>query len=330
MTEYSKQNPESRMRRCIPILFALLLISEFCLPTSAASLPSFEDFRRADRERRLTGQRQTAESMALMRVNPKLIARVGIENPNDPDLLLGAAELGGDWSAVLVAGGTNAVVALRFACASAVKRDYETALRWFRHCQTNDTGNAVPWLGELWVLRQQDKMPEAFRAPDGAMDYRDYVVPAARARIRALEKAGYFPYAARRIGLMQSTFVESMAQDLSRDMKAPRAAPFLLSVARAMQRRSTFLLTELVGQTLEHATLAAQPKADEKEIETRLEEIDTRRDELKQLVAVTERRTADFATGSEMVKYFDDVLAIGEEAAMKRLAETVRVKPGKD
>ena len=249
------------MRRLLPLLAAFLLTSNFWLLNSGAQgLPTFEDFRSADRERRETGRLQTAESMALARVNPKLIARVATENRDDPELLLGVAELrGGDWPVALEAGGTNAVVALRFACASAIKRDYPTALRWFRYCQTNDTGNLVPWLGELWVLRQQGDSPDTFRPPERVMEYRDYGVPAARARVRVLEKAGYTPYAARRIALMQNTFVESMAQDLSRDSVAQPASSFLLTAARAMQRRPTFLLTEFVGQSLERAALAAIP-----------------------------------------------------------------------
>jgi hypothetical protein len=261
-----------------------------------------------------------------MRVDPKLIARVAAENRGDPEMLLGVAELrGGDWPVALEAGGTNAVVALRFACASAMKSDYPIALRWFRYCQTNDAGNVVPWLGELWVLRQQRELPDAFRPPESAMVYRDYAVPAARARIRVLEKAGYSPYAARRIGLMQNTFVESMAQDLSRNSNARQpTALFLLNAARALQRRPTFLLTELVGQSLERAALASQPEADEEQMDKHLEEIDARREELKLLVAVTQRRTVDFATEREMVQYFDDVLTVGEETAMKELAKSVR------
>jgi hypothetical protein len=317
------------MTRLLPILVALLLTSDFWLLNSAGQrLPTFEDFRRADRERRQTGQQQTADSIRLMRIDTNRVARLAAQNLNNPEILLGAAELDGDWPAALAAGGTGAVVTLRFACASAIKHDYPTALQWFRYCQTNDTGNIVPWLGELWVLRQQDKLPESFRAPESAKDYRDYTVPAARARVHVLEVAGYSPYAARRIGLMQNTFVESMAQDLSRDSSLQNlAAPFLLNAARAMQRRPTFLLTELVGESLERAVLAAKPGVKEEESDKRFIEIDARREELKQLVATTERRTADFATESDMVQYFDNVLGFGEEIAMKRLQLSVHGFP---
>jgi hypothetical protein len=316
------------MRRTLLPLF-FLVSSLIPHPSSFAQrLPTFEDFRSADRERRQTGQRQTVESLRLMQIDSNKVARLAAQNPHNPEILLGAAELGGDWSAALTGGGTGRVVTLRFACASAVKHDYETALRWFRFCETNDTGNVVPWLGELWVLRQQDKLPESFRAPDGAKDYRDYAVPAARARVHVLETIGYSPYAARRIGLMQNTFVESMAQDLSRDPNVQKlAGPFLLNAARAMQRRPTFLLTELVGESLERAVLAAKPEANEGEFDKRFAEIDARRKELRQLVATTEKRTADFATESEMVQYFDDVLALGEEIAMKRLQLSIRGAP---
>jgi hypothetical protein len=221
----------------------------------------------------------------------------------------------------LETGGTSAVVALRFACASAIKRDYPIALRWFRYCQTNDAGNLVPWLGELWVLRQQGDSPDTFHPPERVMEYRDYGVPAAHARVRVLEKAGYTPYAARRITLMQNTFVELMVQDLSRDSGVQPVAPFLVKAARAMQRRPTFLLTEFVGQSLERAAL---PSVDEVEREKQLEELDARRGELKQLVAVTERRVGDLATEASMVRYYDNVLLLGEETAMKQLATDVR------
>ncbi len=263
-----------------------------------------------------------------MRIDTNRVARLAAQNPNNPEILLGAAELDGDWSAALAGGGTGVVVTLRFACASAVKRDYETALHWFRYCQTNDTGNLVPWLGELWVLRQQDKLTESFRPPESAKDYRDYAVPAARARVRVLGALGYSPYVARRIGLMQNTFVESMAQDLSRDSDVQKlAGPFLLNAARAMQRRPTFLLTELVGQSLERAVLAAKTDAKEEGSDKHFADIDARREELKQLVGATERRTADFATESDMVQYFDDVLGFGEEIAMKRLQLSVHGVP---
>ena len=299
------------MRRRITIPIVVLLTSASCRLTSGAEgLPRFEDFRSADRERRETGRLQTAESMALTRVNPKLIARVATENSGDPEILLGVAELrGGDWPVALEAGGTNAVVALRFACASAIKRDYPTALRWFRYCQTNDTGNLVPWLGELWVLRQQGDSPDTFRPPERVMEYRDYGVPAARARVRVLEKAGYTPYAARRIALMQNTFVESMAQDLSRDKVAQQAAPFLLTAARAMQRRPTFLLTEFVGQTLERAALAATSRTGEEERKSGSKNSTPDERRLKQLVAVTEQRVGDLATEASMVQYYDNVLS---------------------
>jgi hypothetical protein len=115
-----------------------------------------------------------------------------------------------------------------------------------------------------------------------------------------------------------------MAQDLSRDKVAQQATPFLLAAAQAMQHRPTFLLTEFVGQTFERAALAALPSPDEEEREKQLEALDARRDTLKQLVAVTEQRVGDLATEASMVQYYDHVLSLGEETAMKKLAEDVR------
>jgi len=302
----------------LPLIAAVLFISEFWLLNSAAQgLPTFEEFRAADRERRETGQRQTAESVRLMRIDPRRVARVVADDPNDAQMLWGAAELGGDWPLALSVNRTNAAVALRYACASAAKREYETALRWFRFCQNTDTNNLVPYLGELWILRQQSNTNETFRPPETASVYQDYAIPAARARIRVLEKAGYSPYSARRIGLMQNTYVEAMTQDLTREPTA-QTAPFLLTVSHTMQHRPTLLLTEFVGLRLERVLLNGklQPETDS---EKRVEEIDDRRDDLQKLIATTERRTADFATEAEMVQYFDDVLSYGEEIAMKRL-----------
>jgi hypothetical protein len=312
------------------LIATVCLVTSFFIPhpsSFAQGLPTFADFRRADRERRETGQLHTAESIVLMQVDPQLLGRVAKENRNDPELLLGLAELRGDWTTALEANGTNAVVVLRFACASAVKRDYETAIRWFRYCQTNDAGNVVPWLGELWVLREQGKSLEMFRAPPNATDYRDYAVPAARARVRVLEKASYSPYSARRIALTQNIVVESLAQDLAREPLTQPTASFLVNAARTMQRHSTFLLTELVGQTLERHALEALPITNQESVVARIDEVDDRREELKRLVANTERNVVDLATEQQMIDYFDNVLALGEEAAMRRLATAVRGKP---
>ena len=265
--------------------------------------------------------------MALTRVDPKLLAKVAVENGDDPELLFGLAELGGDWPRALEINHTNSVIALRFACFRATKHNDEAALRWFRYCQTNDTNNVVPWLGEFWVLRRQDKLGDAFRPPGSATNYRDYAAPAARARVRVLEKAGYTPYAARRIAIMQNTWVEPMVQTLSRMPVTPGTAPFLSNAARAMERNATFLLTELVGQTLERHVLETMRDAGEEKIVKQLDEIDDRRDELKRLVSSTERNVIDLATEPEMVQYYDDVLALGEEMAMRRLATAVRGKP---
>ena len=95
--------------------------------------------------------------------------------------------------------------------------------------------------------------------------------------------------------------------------------------AQSLQRRPLFLLWEFVGQTIERALMARRPDADTSvEVRYRGAELDNRREELKNLLADVERNTVDFATEAEMVRYFDDVLGIGEEAAMKKLAETVR------
>src|SRR5260221_7192898 len=97
----------------------------------AASLPTFEEFRRADRERRESGQLQTAESMKLLRIDPELIVRTAKKHPNDPLIQWGAAELFTDWEqkraqfekVIASSTTTNVAVALRFGCAAAQNGD---------------------------------------------------------------------------------------------------------------------------------------------------------------------------------------------------------------
>jgi len=256
------------------------------------NLPTFEDFRRADRERRTTGQLHTAESLALSRIDSNLIARVASEHPGDPEILFGAAELGGDWEPALRTNGTNNVVALRCALARAP--------RWFEHCRQFDPHNLVPW------LTARETTP-----PETAIRFEDYEVPAARARIRCLEAAGYSAYAARRLSVLADKPVLALAQATG-DQR--------LRVARVMQESPTFLVTELVGQSLEVAALRAAGPVHGKNAD-RVTELSNRREQLQRLLARTER-AVELATEEEMVRYFDDVLAIGEEEAMRRLIQS--------
>lgn len=71
--------------------------------------------------------------------------------------------------------------------------------------------------------------------------------------------------------------------------------------------------------------LALVPDADRNgEVRARLEAIGTRRERLRQRLADIERNTVDYATEAQMVQYFDDVLAAGEEAAMQKLIGSVK------
>jgi len=45
------------------------------------------------------------------------------------------------------------------------------------------------------------------------------------------------------------------------------------------------------------------------------------------MLLAMERNVVDVATESEMIQYFNNVLAMGEETAMRRLAETVQRRP---
>src|SRR5882724_11960428 len=231
---------------------------------SAQGLPTYEDFRRVDRMRRMTGQLQTAELMKVMQIDRRLIQRTAAQATNDFQVVWGAAELIGDWpikrelfESALTASGSNVMVALRYACAAAQKRDEDTARPLLHLVEKNDEGNAVPWLVELRLLQWESKAFAELKVPVfRIIHYRDYAVEAARARIKLLEAAGYSPYAARRLGFAPETPVLGIARELTEQSVEKAASPFLLGVARAMQERPMYLLTELVGQTLERAVTA--------------------------------------------------------------------------
>jgi hypothetical protein len=219
-----------------------------CLLSVAASdqhLPAYEDFRRVDRMRRMTGQLQTAELLKLTQIDRALVERVAKQGTNDYQLVWGAAELIGNWptkralfESALAASGTNLEVALRYACEAAVNHEPATALPLLHAVEKGDTANIVPWFVELNLLLAQGKgMADLKAVPSWAIRYHDYAAEAARARIHPLER---------------------------------------------------------------------------------------RRDEIKGLLTVVGDKIVDVATEPEMVGYFDNVLALGEELAMHHLAEAVQ------
>ena len=304
--------------------------------SSAEGLPTFEDFRRVDRARRETGQLQTAELMKVTQIDRGLIQRTALQATNDYQAVWGAAELIGDWptkrllfESALAASGTNVAVALRDGCAAAQKGEFDAAIPLLRIVEKSDPGNGVPWLVELRFLQVQQKGFADLKMPAlGTVHYRDYAVDAARARIHLLEAAGYSPYAARRLGFTPDTPVLAMARQFAEVPIEKAAAPFLLAVAHAMQERPLYLLTELVGQTLERAAMKADVEEQAgAEVSLRAGELDHRREEIKALVSTVERKVVDLATETEMVRYFDDVLSRGEDVAMHRLAATVQGRP---
>ena len=230
------------------------------------------------------------------------------------------------FESALRASSTNVAVALRFACAATQHSDFGPASLWVRHCEQNDPGNTAPWLVELWTLRQQ-RLPEklANLPKKRPTDYRDYSVEATRARIRVLEAAGYPPYSARRLGFRSEWVLLSMARDLCRPPVSDAALPLLEEAARSMQRQPPFIVTELVGESVERNLLALRQDATTSaEIKTRIDQMDNRREELKALISAVEQNTIDLASEQQMVRYFDEVLVLGEEAAMKTLAIEVR------
>jgi len=324
------------MRRTLAIFAACLLSSVFCLLSSAAPLPGYEDFRRVDRTRRLTGQMLTAELLKVSQMDAELISRTAKEHADDPKMLWGAAELLVDWTGrrefyerALAANGTNVIVATRFVCAAAKQGDAAVALPWLRYCRKQDNDNTVPWLAELWLLRARGQPTVLSNAPPvWTTNFRDYSVEASRARIRLLEAAGYSRYAARRLGFTPDSPAIVMARDLCKPPVNETTATLLKDTAQSLQQRPQFLLSEFVGETIERTLMGMRPDADTSvEVRFRSVELDKRREELKDLLAEVEHNTVDFATEAQMVQYFDDVLDKGEETAMKRLAEAVRGKP---
>ena len=318
------------MRRKLSVPWRLLPLV-LCLVSVAASdqhLPTYEDFRQGDRMRRMTGQLQTAELLKLTQIDRALVERVAKQGTNDYQLIWGAAELIGDWptkralfESALAASGTNLEIALRYACEAAVNHEPATALPLLHAVEKGDTANIVPWFVELNLLLAQNKdVADLKSVPSWAIRFHDYAAEAARARIHTLEAAGYSSYSARRLGFMPDTPVLAMARDCAERRIDKASVPILLAVARAMQKQPFFLVTELVGQSLERAAIqideegqtnsaAIGPTA---EVSLRTVELERRRDEIKGLVAAVGDKVVDVATESEMVEYFDNVLSLGE------------------
>ncbi len=315
------------------LVFGLVGVVLFSHGAETASLPGYEEFRRMDRARRLTGQLHSADLLELTRVAPDLIARTAQAHGTDAVMIWGAAELTAEWSAkqalfesAIRLSGTNQAVAFRFAVAAARQKDWPMAKAWLAWVAERDKDNLAPWLVELWVWKQTGG-DQPVRGPASWADgFEDYGSDAARARIALLEAGGYSRYAARRLGFMPETTVLQMARDLAMPPMETTQADRLLAVARAMQRRARYLLHELVGQSLENAVLQAARPEDVTVTEANLRqvELERRREQLKTLLATVEREIVDLATELEMIQYFDDVLTVGEETAMKRLAATVR------
>jgi len=310
------------------VVLTLTLVSAW-----ADDLPTFDDFRRIDRTRRLTGQMQTAELLAVNQINTELILGVVRQNTNDAQFAWGAAEMVTRWpdkrtlfETALQLTTNNIAIANRFACAAAQQGEYDLALKWAWFCEEKDSDNTMPWLVELWVLGAR-KQPQEFtgKEPLWATVFRDYSVEATLARIRLLERVGYSPYAARRLGFKPDSEALIIARELIRPPLAEATQRLLKESATYLQFRRPFLLSELVGQTIEHAVLMRRPNAEKSmEVRVRFNEMDERREELKQLYGALEHNTVDFATEKQMVEYFNDVLALGEEDAMKKLAVTVQ------
>jgi len=318
--------------RQILSFFAIVVALSFILPSSSfAGLPTFDAFRQMDSERRTSGQLHTTKSLNLMRVDPALILRVAEQHRNDPQIQWGAAELIGDWAqrrpqfeTALAVSGTNADIALRFSCVAAQVGEMDIAQTLLRHCQKTAPSNAVPWLVTSWISSKQGAPLDAIQPPVYATQFNDAMIQATIARIRALEAAGYSPYAARRLGILSANMTfPPMLRELAKKRLPDPIARLLLTTAQAMQHEKLFIM-ELVGQTVEKSLLQARSGAETNtEITARLEHLAARRESIKR-VATDVGRIVDAATEQEMVQYFDDVLTFGEEEAMNRLARAVQ------
>ena len=283
----------------------------------AAGLPTFEDFREADKERRESGQFQTARAGELTRMDAGSIEALAAKRRSDALTQWGAAELLTNWAkrkahyeAALHAGDTNLVVALRYGCAAAQNGD-EAAGRWLRYCAQRDPSNAVPWIAEAWLQWKGGKPVTTVTLPATAIQFRDGGVEAGLARIRLLEALGYSPYSARRIGYLS----DGAALGMIRDLGATRWVG-LRDVALAMQQGARFIVTELVGQSVESHWLREEDSAAAKD---RRAAVQARRDELQRLVAEVGATTVLTAREHELVEYFDRLLTDGETAALNWL-----------
>lgn len=312
---------------------ATLFLALWMASAWADGLPTFEDFRRVDRTRRLMGQLQTAELLKVTEIDAKLIERTAQAFSNDARVAWGAAELLLGWSqrqpyyeAALRMTSNSAPVTVRYACAAARQGEYDLALRLARAAQLSDDDNTVPWLVESYVKRMRKQSFAFAQEPaNWTAVFRDYASDSSTARIRLLEKAGYSAYAARRLGFKPDSEALAIAKELCRSPVDEQAKPLLKESAGFLQQRRLFFLTEMVGQSVELALLALRPDADRSvEVRMRNDEIGKRREELKNLLKVMERDTIDYATEKQMVQYFDEVLSLGEEDAMRNLAASVR------
>ena len=323
------------MTKSLFTILAGLLPSVFCLLTSvfADPLPTFDTFRQIDRTRRLTGQLQTADLLKATRMDSDLITGVVRQGTNSAQLAWGAAELLTDWpqrrslfETALTVSGNNKLIALRLACAAARQRDYDCAMQWAKFCKDKDPDNLVPWLVEAWILIERKQRPDLPQSlPVWVTHYRDYTVEACQARISLLERAGYSIYSARRLGFKPDSDALLMASEVCRPPVDEMLRMLLKQTAESLEQRRQFLVTELVGQTLERTLFAMQTEPDMLTVaQARKESIAVRRELLKQLLADMERNIVESATEGQLVQYYDDIFAFGEEEAMHKLTVIVR------
>ena len=183
----------------------------------------------------------------------------------------------------------------------------------------------MPWLTELWIQGRR-KQAQIFdtKPPVWATSFHDYSIEATEARVLLLEKVGYSAYSARRLGFKPDSDALLIARELARPPMEEATRILLKETADYLQERRQFLLSEMVGESIERTLNTLRPDADSSvTVRVRSEEIEKRRDDLKKLLGEIERDVIDYATEKQMVQYFDDVMALGEEDAMRKLATVV-------
>jgi hypothetical protein len=328
-----KNGKNEAMRMRFPLLVGLGLA--FLTPLHAQNrLPTYADFQKADAERRKTGTLVSADLLRLTRVDTALLTEAVQKSPDDADVLWSAASLTNDsakkrewYSRAAKLRKHQAAISLRWGAellAGRQRADAAEGVALVQVAAANDPNNLAPLAVQIWYFAQQNdtnKVEEVARLAEAADKFESYNILAAQVRVQLLEKLGYSPYAARRIGLMPDLPVETLTRDLTQNevisLTIRRMDSYhrelirkILDKTSVQMQRAPLLVTRLVGLTVANA-LTGQ--------EAHLYKIEEARSDIFALIQAVEQKAIPFATEPMMVKYYNDVLLLGEETAMKNL-----------